>query len=244
REVRTGLAASLQRQATASVVGVTGTDAAERDQAFAAATANCRRAVELRQALSAEQAQDRDQLDGLATAWNALGNLQYEWGHYAEALASFNGFRAANAALLAQVPGNEIWLHDQCIAASNAANAAEHAHDYVQAKAAYADAAASAGAKASTISTYAWFLLNCTDETQRDLPTGLEAAQKADAKAKHQNSDILDTLAWALFVNDRAREALANGELALELMPADAAEGDRESMKRRVQKYRDALKKQ
>ncbi len=241
-EVRTGLAASLQRQATASGVGMTASDAAERDRVFATATATARRAVELRQALSAEQPQDRDQLDALGSAWNALGKLQYEWGHHAEALVSFGGFRAANAALLAQVPGNETWLHDQSVAAFNAANAAEQAHDYVRAKAAYADAAASVGADPATISSYAWFLLNCSDETQRDLPAGLEAAQKADAKAKHQNSDILDTLAWALFVNNRAREALANGELALELMSADAAEGDRASMKRRLQKYRDALK--
>ncbi len=246
RDVRTGLAASLVQQAEAAVAatagsGAQGDAAVARDRAFAAATATCRRAVALRQALSAGRPDDRGALEALGSAWNSLGNLQYRWGHGQEALESFGAFRSANAALLALVPDNETWLHDQSTGAYNVATSAELAHDYARAKSAYADAAASAGAEASTISSYAWFLLTCADEAQRDPPAGLEAAQKADARAKHQNSDILDTLAWALFVNKRTREALANGELALDLLPADAADSDRENLKRRVQKYRDAL---
>lgn len=67
------------------------------------------------------------------------------------------------------------------------------------------------------LNALAWQILMGADEPQRDNPTALKAAEKANTQTNGENPMVLDTYALALFENDQVAEAVKVQEKAIAL---------------------------
>jgi len=95
---------------------------------------------------------------------------------------------------------------------------------------------------AETLNDLAWLYATCADSRYRDPAKALEHAQRAVDGLIHvwpdaEKAAILDTLATALFVNQRVREAAETEERALSLDAGNAA------LKAQLQRFRLAMPK-
>jgi tetratricopeptide (TPR) repeat protein len=61
---------------------------------------------------------------------------------------------------------------------------------------------------AMVLNNAAWSLITCCDRSQRDIPMATKLAERA-ARLEPRSSCILDTLAWALHLGGKRREALS-----------------------------------
>lgn len=95
---------------------------------------------------------------------------------------------------------------------------------------------------AETLNDLAWLYATCADPRYRDPAKALEHAQRAVEGLAQVSLDsgkaaILDTLATALFVNQRVREAVETEEKALSLDPGNA------DLKAQLQRFKLAMLK-
>ena len=89
------------------------------------------------------------------------------------------------------------------------------------------------------LNNVAWAYATSSDPTIRNPKLALEYATKAvGADKEHPDPRFLDTLAEALYVNDRAEEAVEAEQRAI----AAASPGEKEDFGIRLEKYRAALK--
>jgi serine/threonine protein kinase/Flp pilus assembly protein TadD len=89
------------------------------------------------------------------------------------------------------------------------------------------------------LNTAAWFFLTWSKRTKEDAETALEWATRAVELAQRKDPKILDTLALALFRNEKIEEAIETQKEAIALLPANQRGG----FERRLKEYEAALKK-
>ncbi|MCY3019615.1 MAG: hypothetical protein NTW87_11375, partial [Planctomycetota bacterium] len=90
---------------------------------------------------------------------------------------------------------------------------------------------------ADALNNYAWELLTSPDEKLRDAKAALPLAQKAVELTKHENWNILDTLALALFRNGRREEAIQTEKEAIAQMPANTQPNTRQKCEKRLEEF-------
>lgn len=92
-------------------------------------------------------------------------------------------------------------------------------------------------APADILNQIAWFMLTELDEANRDYPTAMKLAEKANNLTEGKEASILDTYALALFKNGKVKEAIAAQTKAVELA------GDKQmqdELKARLDEYKAA----
>lgn len=89
------------------------------------------------------------------------------------------------------------------------------------------------------LNTLAWQILMGVDEAQRDNPTALKAAEKANTQTNGENPMVLDTYALALFENDNVAEAVKAQEKAIAL--ANDNEQMQAELMKRLNMFKQAL---
>jgi thiol-disulfide isomerase/thioredoxin len=94
-------------------------------------------------------------------------------------------------------------------------------------------------APADILNQIAWFMLTELDEANRDYPTALKLAEKANNLTEGKEPSLLDTYALALFKNGKVAEAIAAQTKAVELA-ADNKQMQ-EELKTRLDEFKAAL---
>ncbi|MGD0089819.1 MAG: protein kinase [Planctomycetota bacterium] len=90
---------------------------------------------------------------------------------------------------------------------------------------------------AEALNGCAWELLTSSDEKLRDAKAALPLAQKAAELTKHENCNILDTLALALFRNGRKEEAIETEKKAIALLPANTPPDTRREFEKNLEEF-------
>jgi len=94
-------------------------------------------------------------------------------------------------------------------------------------------------APADILNQIAWFMLTDLEEANRDYPTALKLAEKANNLTEGKEPSLLDTYALALFKNGKVAEAIAAQTKAVEL--AGNNKQMQEELKARLDEFKAAL---
>ncbi|MBN2514058.1 MAG: redoxin domain-containing protein [Sedimentisphaerales bacterium] len=95
-------------------------------------------------------------------------------------------------------------------------------------------------APADILNQIAWFMLTELDEANRDYPTALKLAEKANNLTEGKEASLLDTYALALFKNGKIKEAVDAQTKAIELAENNIQMQD--ELKARLDEFKAAMK--